>query len=134
MNGPILTRSPATNLDQLGVIEQPMLFEFALDVGEREFGAVDRNVQLGKDRGQSANVIFMTMREDDGTNMITVLEQIGDVGNDDIDAQEFGFGEHQSGVDDDDVIGPADGHAVHPELAQAAERNDMEFSGRHQNT
>ena len=111
-----------------------MLFEFALDVGEGEFGAIDRNVQLGKDRGQSANVIFVAMREDDGTNMITVLEQIGDVGNDDIDAQEFGFGEHQSGVDDDDVIGPADGHAVHPELAQAAERNDMEFSGRHQNT
>ena len=49
--------------------------------------------------------------------MVTVLDEVGDVGNDDVDAQEFSFGEHQSGVDDDNVIAPTDGHAVHPELA-----------------
>ena len=46
--------------------------------------------------------------------------QIGDVGNDDIDAEQFGFGEHQAGIDDDDVVSPADGHAVHAEFAEAA--------------
>ena len=60
--------------------------------------------------------------------------EIADVGDDDVDAEELFFGEHQAGVDDDDVIVPTEGHAVHAELAQAAERNDMEFSGRHQNT
>ncbi len=43
----------------------------------------------------------------------------------------FGFGEHQAGVDDDDVIAPAHGHAVHSELAQAAERYNVQFSSWH---
>ena len=56
-----------------------------------------------------------------------VLLQIGEVGRDDIDAQQFGVGEHHPGVHDDDVVAVADGHGVHPELAQAAERDDLEF-------
>ena len=57
--------------------------------------------------------------------------QIGDVGDDDVDAEQFGFGEHQAGVDDDDVVAPANGHAVHSELAQAAEGYNMEFMRGH---
>ena len=57
--------------------------------------------------------------------------QIGNVGNHDVDAEQFGFGEHEAGVDDDDVVSPAHGHAVHTELAQAAEGDNLQFSGWH---
>ena len=62
---------------------------------------------------------------------LAVFDEIGNVGDDDVDAEQFGFGEHESGVDDDDVVAPADGHAVHTELAQAAEGDNLQFSSWH---
>ena len=52
-----------------------------------------------------------------------ILKQVGDVGNDDVDAQQLGFREHEAGVDDDDVVTPANGHAVHAEFAETAQGN-----------
>ena len=43
------------------------------------------------------------------------------------DAEEFGLGEHEAGVNDDDVVAEAEGEAVHAEFAQTAERNDLQF-------
>ncbi len=111
------------HLDQVGVVEEAVFVEFALDEGEGEFGSVDGNVQLGEDPGQAADVVFMAVREQDGFDLVAVFGEVGDVGDDDVDAEEFFFGKHQAGVDDDDVILPAEGHAVHTELAEATQRN-----------
>ena len=55
--------------------------------------------------------------------MLAILLQIGDVGNDQVDAEQFGFGEHHAGVDDDDVVAEAQRHHVHAEFAETAEGN-----------
>ena len=115
------------DLDQLGVVEQAMLFELALDQGEGELGAVDGDVELGEDPGQAADVVLVAVGEDDGADFIAVFGEIADVGDDDVDAQEFFFGEHQAGIDDDDVILPPEGQAVHTELAQAPEGDHSQF-------
>jgi hypothetical protein len=73
----------------------------------------------------------MSMSEDDSANVSAIFDEIRNVGNDNVDAQQFGFGEHQAGVDDDDVVTPANGHTVHPELAKTAERYDMQLSSGH---
>ena len=57
---------------------------------------------------------------------LAVFGEIGDVGDYDVDAEKFGFGEHESGVDDDDVVAPAHRHAIHAEFAEAAKRNCSE--------
>ena len=108
-----------------------MLVEFVFDVGQRELGAPDGHVEFGENPGQRADVVFVAVGEDDSANALAVFDEIGNVGDDDVDAQQFGFGEHQAGVDDDDVVAPAHGHAVHAELAQAAQRHDMQFSSWH---
>jgi hypothetical protein len=105
------------DLDQLGVVKQAMLFELALDIGQGELGAVDRDVQLGEDPGQAADVVFVTVGEADAADLVAVLDQIANVGNDNVDAKQLFFGKHQSGVDDDDVVVEAKGEAVHSELA-----------------
>ena len=56
-----------------------------------------------------------------------ILLEIREIGRDDIDAQQFGVGEHHACIQDDDVVAVADGHAVHTELAQAPERDDLQF-------
>ena len=55
--------------------------------------------------------------------MFAILLQVGDVGNDDVDAEQFGFREHHARVDHQDVVPGAQGHHVHAEFAQSAERN-----------
>ena len=41
--------------------------------------------------------------------------------------EQFGFGEHHAGVDYDDIVAVAKGHDVHAELAESAERDDLQF-------
>ena len=109
------------DLDQLGVFEQAVLLELALHQGQGELGAVDGDVQLGEYPGQAADVVLVPVGQDDGANLVAVLGQVADIGDDDVDAQKLFFGKHQAGIDDDDVILPPEGHAVHTELAQAPE-------------
>jgi hypothetical protein len=70
----------------------------------------------------------MSVGKKNGADVLPIFEEIRDVGDNDIDAQELGFGEHEAGIDNDDVVSPADGHAVHAELAHSAERNYVKFS------
>ncbi len=116
---------------EVGVVEQAVLVEFVFDVGEREFGAPDRDLKFGKHPGKGADVVFVAVSENDAADALAVFSEIGNVGDYDVDAEKFGFGEHESGVDDDDVVAPADGHAVHTELAQAPEGNYLQFSRWH---
>src|SRR5208283_4768894 len=108
-----------------------VLVEFVFDVGERELGAPDGDVEFGEDPGERANVVFVAVRENDAADFLPVFGEIRDVGDDDVDAEEFGFGEHESGVDDDDVVTPTNGHAIHTELAQAAQGDNLQFSSWH---
>jgi hypothetical protein len=109
-----------TNFAQVGVVEELVFIELIFDIGQREFGGPHRNIQFAENPGQGADVVFVTVRKHDAAHMLAIFEQIRNVGDDDVDAQQLGFGEHQPGVNNDDVIAPADGHAVHTELAQPA--------------
>ncbi len=131
VKGPMVNFSLGRDLDQRGFVEQLVLFEFAFDVGQREFGGVDGNLELAENPGQAADVVLVAVGEDDGADVLLVLNQVGDVGNDDVDAQQLRFGEHEAGVDDDDVVFPAKGEAVHAELAEAAEGDDFQFFRLH---
>jgi hypothetical protein len=57
--------------------------------------------------------------QNNGPNLFPVLGEVADIGYDNINAQKLFFGKHQAGIDDDDVILPPEGRAVHTELAQA---------------
>ena len=116
---------------QVGVVEQAVLVEFVFDVGERELGAPDGDFEFGEHPGKRADVIFVAVSQDDAANALAILDEIGDVGDNDVDAEKLGFGEHESGVDDENVVSPADGHAVHAEFAEAPEGDDLQFSSGH---
>ena len=112
------------HLDEVGVVEEAMLFELAFDVGEGELRAVDGNFKGGEDPWQAADVILVAVREQDGSDLGAVLNEVADVGDDDIDAEQLFFREHEAGVDDEDVVSPFDRHAVHAELAETAQRDN----------
>ena len=122
MNGerPNLEALSGTDFAQVGVVEELVFVELILDVGQRKLGAPDGNVQFAENPRQGTDVIFVAVRQHDAAHMLAIFEQIRNVGDDDVDAQQLGFGEHQAGVNHDDVVAKADGHAVHTELAQPA--------------
>jgi hypothetical protein len=62
---------------------------------------------------------------------LAILDEVRNIGDDDVYAQEFGFGEHEAGIDDDNVVAEANGHAIHAEFAQAAQGDDLKFSAWH---
>ena len=65
-------------------------------------------------------MVLVAVRQDDAAHMLLVFDKLSDVRNDNVNAKQLGLGKHQSGIDDDDVVSPAHGEAVHPELAKAA--------------
>ncbi len=87
VNGPTVNFCFGRDLDQRGLVEQVMLFELALDVGQGELGGIHRHLDLAQHPGQAADVVLMPVGKDDGTNMLLVFNQIGDIGHDDIDAR-----------------------------------------------
>ena len=105
-----------------------VFFEAAFDEGEGEGGAVDGHIHLGEEEGDAADVVFVPVREDEATDKLFVFLEIGEIRGDDVDTEEFGVGEHHAGVNNDDVIPVAEGHGVHAELAEAAERDYLQFT------
>ena len=116
---------------QVGVVEQAVLVEFVFHVGQRELRAPHRHLEFRKHPGQRANVVFVSVSENDAADTLAILNEIGDVGNNDVDAKEFSLGKHEARVDDENVVAPAHGHAIHAELAQATEGDYLQFSAWH---
>jgi hypothetical protein len=69
----------------------------------------------------------MAVREQNGANMCSVLNEICDIGDDNVNAKQLRFRKHQSGVDDDNVVFPTERQAVHSELAQTAQGDYFQF-------
>ncbi len=71
---PDLDAFAGANLDQLGIVQQTVLFQLVLHVSKRELGAVDRNVEFSENPGQRPDVIFVAVGEHDGADLLAVLD------------------------------------------------------------
>jgi hypothetical protein len=69
-------------------------------------------------------VIFVPVRHEQGPKLVGALAQIGEIVDDDVDAEHFVIGEHQTAVDDDQVVASFDDRHVPADLAAAAEGHD----------
>ena len=113
------------DLIEHGIVQLTVLFQLAFHIGQGEFSAVNRNVQLGEEPGQRSDVIFVAVGENNGAHMGAILDQVGDIGDNDVHAQQLGFREHESGVNDDNVVAPANRHAIHAEFAESPEGHNL---------
>jgi hypothetical protein len=66
-------------------------------------------------------VVLVAVRQDQRAHDATVLLEEGQVGHDQVDAQQFASGNIMPAIDHDDVVAVAKGHHVHAELAESAE-------------
>src|SRR4029077_1786616 len=106
-----------------GGIQEPGFVKAFFYQRQREPSAVNGNIQIAKNVRQRADVVFVAVGEHDGADVRTVLLQVGNIRNHQVDAEEFRFREHHARVEDDDVLTETQHHHVHAKFAETAERN-----------
>ena len=72
--------------DELGLVQQAVLLQLQLDETGGHPGGVDRGVDGPEDVGQGADVVLMSVGDEDAPDLLLVLDEIADVGDDHIDA------------------------------------------------
>ncbi len=70
--------------------------------------------------GEGADVVLVTVGQDDRANFFLVLEQVAKVGDHQVDPEQVVPGKHQACVDDEDGAAAADCHHVHAEFPKAS--------------
>ena len=116
-----LDQAAGKNFAESGGIEEAGFFEALFDEGERKARAINRNIQIAENVGEGADMIFVAVGQDNGTDVLAILLEVGDVGDDEVDAEELGFGEHHAGIDDEDIVTETKDHHVHSKFAETAE-------------
>ena len=117
----------AVNVVVLLLLELELL-ELALDHADRELAGVDRGtvVQILQQIRQGADVVLMAVRDEDAAQLLLVLENVGVIGQHEVDAGLRVIGEHEAGVDQDHVVAVLEGRHVLADAVEAAERDDLE--------
>ena len=85
---------------------------------------VDRYAHALDEKRHGADVILMTVREKKRAEFRRGVEDVRQIGNDDVDAERRGVGKHHAAVDDDGLSAVLVDHAVHSDFGEAAEWND----------
>ena len=84
---------------------------------------VNRQVEFFEDVRERADMVFVPVRENDRGQVVAIFFEKIEIRDRDIDAIRRFLGKAHSGIDDDHLVAIADAHAVHPELADAAQWN-----------
>src|SRR5689334_9590213 len=111
---------------QQHVVQQLVLFEFALSQTGGEMRTVDRDVEVLQKVWQRTEMIFVTMSEDDGGDVVPVLFEKAKIRNRNIHAVSCFLGKTHPGVENQHLVAVPHRHAIHSELADTTERDDLE--------
>ena len=115
------------DLAELRVLDL-VLFELALDKPKGQLSGVNGhlNVQIFKEIRQGAGMVFVAMGNHDAAQFMRVLEQIGVVGQDQIDAGMIVVGKHNARIIEDDVVAALENGHVLADSIKAAQGNDLQ--------
>ena len=105
-----------------------VLGELPLDDAEGELARVDGHLarEVLEQVRQRARVVLVAVRDDDATELLLVLEDVGVVREDEVDAGLSLVWEHETGVDEDHVVPVLEGGHVLADAVQASQRDDLE--------
>ena len=119
----------AADLDDvdLDLLGQPLLLELAGDQAGGEGRRVERNAEIGGEIGDGADMVLMAVGQDDAEQIVAILLDEGQVGEDQLDPGIGRVGEGHAEIDHDPLAVAAVEIDVHADLARAAEREEEQF-------
>ena len=83
---------------------------------------------MAQQEGQPADVIFVAVGEHARLDPIAIVEQVGEIGQDEVDTGHLGVGEHEAAIEDEDAARDFDARAVATDLAQPTEEDQADRS------
>ena len=117
---------PGHDLHKLGLTGKAELLQLVFDQAAGQAGAVHRQADLLQQIGNAANVILVAVGDEQALDLILVLHHKGEVRDDHVHAEHLAVREHQTAVHDDHIaVALVDGHVL-ADLAQTAQRVDMD--------
>ena len=88
---------------------------------EGELRPVERSGDFREDEGKPPDMVFVAVGDDDAHDLLFSLFKIGDVGDDEVNAEHLVVGEHEPAVHDENRIVVLEGKHVFPHFPQAAQ-------------
>jgi hypothetical protein len=109
------------------IVHQVVFFQLSFGEADRKVRSVDGDVEFFEDVRQRAEVVFVPVRQNNGGQVLPVFFQKVEIGNRNVNPVHALFWKPHAGVNDDHVVCVPHGHTIHPELADAAERDDLQY-------
>src|SRR2546421_4697107 len=110
---------------QQRIANQVVLFELALCQTGSEMRTVNGDVEFFEEVRQRADMVFVSVGQDDSGDVLAVLFEKLEIRNGNINAVRAFFRKSHARVEDEHLVLVAHGHTIHPKLADTAERNDL---------
>lgn len=110
-----------------GRVQELVLLEPHLDQAAGQPRGVDRRRRLRQHVPQRTVMVLVPVGDEVAQQVLDVLGQVGEVRQDQVDARHVALGEHQATVDHDHGVAVLDDGHVAADLAQAAERDDLQL-------
>ena len=120
-------RGPRLFGENLGVIEQLVLFQLQLHQGRRQRGGVDGNVQLLQHVRHRADVVLVAMGQNQATDLLGVGPQIAHIRQHNVHAVHVLIREAHAAVHNNNVAAELIGGHVFADFTQTAQGNDFQF-------
>ena len=113
---------------ELRLGDESELFQTFFRQSERQLRTDNRReTELRQNVRERADVVEVTVRDEDAANAVLLAFEEGDVRNHKIDAKHVVLGELQTAIDDDDVFAIKDRGHISPDFFLSAERYDPHF-------
>ena len=112
------------DLHKFGAAQQAVLFQLVLDQTNGEPGGVDGQIHLPQQIGQAADVILVAVGDDYALDPVLVLHHIGEIGDDQVDAEHLAVREDQAAVHQQHIPLTLIEGDVLAHFAQAAQGDD----------
>ncbi len=110
--------------------DEAVLLQFVAQQPQGQAGAVDRRIaQPLQQEGDGADMVFVAVGQDQGADVAGAAVESRDVGEDQIDPEHVGLGEHQAAVDDEDFAAALQGHQVQADLPQPPQGEEADGIG-----
>ena len=105
-----------------------VLGELALDHAEGELARVDGDLlcKVHEQVRQSASMVLVAVGDHNAAKLMLVLEDIGVVRQDKVDAGHVVIGEHEASIDEDHVVPVLEGGHVLADTIKATQRDDLQ--------
>ena len=95
-------------------------FEFTFDEAAGEACGVDWGVHFAKQVGKGPDVIFVSVGDEDGFDLVFVFDEVGKVRDDDVDPEHVFFWECHACIDYDNFVAVTEYSHVLPDFSKAS--------------